>query len=216
MTGKSNKHPWTTELSDFYQFIEASQNFLKRKFSENADLELISQIKDIMEIEKVSSGGNRYQDIKFDSAIYRDIGQIALLKNFLKKYADPDLRRFQKLISIEINGLAGDMNPRTILTSTLPAAIITGLGLATVWTALGSAYFGFDLSKIVVDVFMNKLAGISWLRGVLSIVFVIGGFMGIAWYVTGSYRNQKQILFLKSLDRTITLYLSIIDEPEEA
>ena len=215
MTRKSDKHLWAVELKVFYQFIEASHNFMKRKFSENADLELISQIKDIMEVDKVSSGGNRYKDTKFDSAIYRDIRQIALLKNFLKNYPTEDLKRFQNLISVEISGLDGDMKPRTILTSTLPAAIITGFSFAAIWTALWTTYFGFDISDIVTDVFMKKLSGITWLREILSVVFVIGGFLGIAWYISSSYRNQKQTLYLKSLNRTISLYLFIENETDK-
>jgi hypothetical protein len=216
MIKSSDNLLWTTRLTDFYRFIEESHNFIKTKISPaQNDLELIVQIKGIMEINKVNSNGNRYKDIKFDSAIYRDIEQIVLMKSFLKSYTTADLKHFQKLIVIEITGLEGDMRPRTILTSTIPAAIITGISLAAVWSALGASYFGIDLSNIVAEVFISKLAKISWLRGILSVVFVIGGFLGITWYVTGSYRNQKQILYLKSLSRAISLFFAIENDSEE-
>lgn len=212
-TGKN--HPWVSELSDLYRFIEESRKFVKGNFAEHADVELISEIKKIIEVDKVSFDGKSHKDIKFDSAIYRDIGQIALMKNFLKKFQDSDLKRYQTLIDIEINGLEGDVNPRTILTSTVPAAVITGLSLAAIWSALGAVYFGIDLTEIFVDTLMSKLTNISWLRGILSVVFVIGGFLGITWYVTGLYKNQKQLMYLKSLDRAISLRLAIENGPEE-
>lgn len=216
MIKSSDNLLWTTRLTDFYRFIEESRSFIKtNKYSGQDDQQLIVQIKQVLEIDKIGSNGNMYKDIKFDSAIYRDIEQIVLLKSFFKSYTTADLKHFQKLIAIEITGLEGDMRPRTILTSTIPAAIITGISLAAVWSALGASYFGIDLSNIVVEVFISKLAKITWLRGILSVVFVIGGFLGITWYVTGSYRNQKQILYLKSLSRAISLFLAIENDSEE-
>lgn len=202
-----NDNLWISELSEFYRFIGEVKQFEKGKFSEKADVKLISEIRNFIEVTKTSSNGRSYVEPKFDSAIYRDIAKIALYKNFLKAYSVSDLTNFQKIIEIEIAGLEGDMHPRTILTSTFPAAVITGIGLAAVWTALGAVYFGIDLSNEVVEALVKKLKEIENLKGILSAVFVIGGFAGITWYVTSLYKSQKQLMFLKSLNRAISIYL---------
>lgn len=202
-----SNNKWISEISDFYRFIDDVKQFEKGKFSEQADVKLISEIRNFIEVAKTSNNGRSYVEPKFDSAIYRDIGNIALYKNFLKQYTDSELKGYQILIEIEMAGLEGDMNPRTILTSTIPAAIITGLGLAAVWTALGAVYFGIDLSNEVVAALVKKLKEIDWLQWILSGVFVIGGFVGITWYVTSRYKSQKQLMFLKSLNRAISIYL---------
>jgi len=215
---KQNKvgHPWSPKLAKFYNFIEASRNFLEMGSYQNADMDLISQLREMMEISKESHGGTVYKESKFDSAIYRDIDRIALLRVFLQRFTLDDLKYFQKLVDLEIQGLEGDLKPHTMLTSTIPAAIITGLSLVAVWSAFWSTYFGFDVSKIFVEVFMDKITKNTWLNGILSLIFVIGGFVGISWYVIASYQNLNQISHLRSLHRAITLYLSLEESTTEA
>jgi hypothetical protein len=215
MDSESNKkqnedgHPWTPALIGFYDFVEASREFLKMPSCQDDNLDLTLKLEEMMEITKENSAGTQYQESKFDSAIYRDINRIALLRKFLQKFPFDNLKRFQKIIELELQGLEGDLKPRAVLTSTLPAAIIVGLGLAAAWSTLWANYFSFDIAKIFIEVLSNKLQQIKWLNWVASLTFVFGGFVGIGWYVTVSYQNLKQISHLRSLHRAITLYLSL-------
>jgi hypothetical protein len=99
------------------------------------------------------------------------------------------------------------MQPRAVLTATIPAAVIVGLTLAAGWSKLWSGYFDFDIAKIFGSVMVDKLQQISWVGWLAPLVFVFGGFAGIAWYVTASYRNLKQVSYLRALRWAISLYI---------
>jgi hypothetical protein len=202
-----NKHQWTDLLIEFYDFVEDSREFLKVFEMDESSLELISELENKIEVINESSTGTQYKESKFNSAIYQDIDQLLRLKAFLNKYTDVQLRNFQKIIELELNGLKEDLNPRIILVSSLAGSIIIGLGLFATWSAIWANYFEFDLIEIMGEVLASRLKSISWLRWPASIVFVIGGFVGIAWYITASYKNSKQISFLSSLNRAISLSL---------
>jgi hypothetical protein len=204
---KQHKHQWTDLLTEFYDFVEESREFLKVFEMDESSLELISELEKKIDVINESSTGTQYKDSKFNSAVYQDIDQLLRFRAFLSRYTSVKLWNFQKIIELELNGLKDDLNPRIILVSSLAGSIIIGLGFIATWSAIWANYFNMDLIGIVGEVLTSKLKSISWLRWPASMVFVFGGFVGIAWYITANYKNSKQISFLSSLNRAILLSL---------
>jgi hypothetical protein len=202
-----HKHQWTDSLLEFYDFVEESREFMKVFEMDENSLDLISKLEEKIDVINESSTGTQYKESKFNSAIYQDIDQLVRLKVFLNKYTDIKRRNFQKIIELELNGLKEDLNPRIILVSSLAGSIIIGLGLIATWSAIWANYLDMNVIEIIGEVLTSKLKSISWLRWPASMVFVFGGFIGIVWYITASYKNSKQISFLSSLNRAILLSL---------
>ena len=205
---KNPSHPWTAKLTAFYDFVERSRAFLKTHTQGEATEQLLRSLEKQLEDLKETATGTQYRELKYDSALYRDMDRVAALRKFVQAYPQHDLLRFQSLIELELEGLTGDLQPRAVLTSTIPAAVLLGLSLAAGWSKLWSGYFDFDIAKIFGEVLVGKLQEISWLGWFAPLIFVFGGFAGIAWYVTASYRNLKQISHLRSLKRAVTLFLA--------
>ena len=137
-----HKHQWTDSLIEFYDFVEGSSEFLKVFELDESSLELDSKLEKRNDVLNESSTGRRYKESKFNSAIYQDIDQVLRLKVFLNKYTDVQLRNFQKIIELELNGLREDLNPRIILVSSLAGSIIIGVGFIATWSAIWANYFG--------------------------------------------------------------------------
>ena len=95
------RYTWDSKLANFYDFIEASRKFLAKDLRQYSDMNLISRVRNIVEISQESPIGTVYQQSKFDNAIYHDIDNIALFKVFFQKFTLGDIRRFQKLIYLE-------------------------------------------------------------------------------------------------------------------
>lgn len=200
---------WESKLTDFYKFIEASRNFLKKDLSQT-NRNLIRRVRKSVEISHESPTGTVYKRSKFDSAIYYDIDRIALWREFFQRFALHDLKYFQKLIYLEIQGLGGDLQPKNIIAASLPTAIITWSGIVAAWSAFwATIYFDFDITEIFVGVFRDKISHIPWINEIVPLIFVFGGFVGISSYVAASYRNLNRIFYLKSLYRAIAIYLLI-------
>ncbi len=205
---KNQNHPWAANLTAFYDFVERSQVFLKTHTQGEATQQLLRSLEKQLEELKETATGTQYRELKYDSALYRDMDRVAALREFVQAYPRHELVRFQSLMDLELEGLTGDLQPRAVLTSTIPAAILLGLALAAGWSKLWSGYFDFDVAKIFGEVLVGKLQQISWLGWLAPLIFVFGGFAGIAWYVTASYRNLKQVSYLRSLKRAVVLFLA--------
>lgn len=202
----NNTHPWTSSLNAYYQFIKQSSQFLKTHQLGDHDLKLISKIEASLESDEENIHRSWNKDVNMDSAIFRDINNVLIYREFLKDYTKTELLNFKEIMDVEIGGLEGDLKPQTILASTILAAVIIAFGLAASWSALWANYFNLDLVKIVVDSITQRLNETDWLRWIASAVFVFGGFVGIVWYVSISNRNLRQLAILKSLKRAILLY----------
>ena len=139
------KHPWSDLLLEFYDFVEESRDFLKTHPKNKISSELISKLESKIEVIKESSSGRQYKESKFDSAIYRDIEVLLVLRELLVKYTDVELNSFKKIIEIEFQGLECDLNPKTMLLASLPGVIFLGLGLIATWSAIWANYFDLNM-----------------------------------------------------------------------
>jgi len=200
---------WFGELTKLYDFIEKAIDILNKGHLCPEDSGLVRRLAERMELEKQSPSGESYREARFPSAIYQDIESTLLLRSLLRNYSSGELQNLSRLIEIELDGLSGDLKPRAMLSTTLPAAIIVGLGLIGAWSALWAGYWGFDVAGIFNEVFVERLRASEWLGWLAPLVFVIGGFVGILWYVTASHQNMKQVSRLQTLNRAIGLYRAL-------
>lgn len=133
---------------------------------------------------------------RFESALYDDAPALVTLWNCFDAYDRDDLRSFQRLTKLEIDGLTGDRHPRKVFDRSPFGVVALVIGTVTIWMTVLSTYSGKDLG-LIEGVRFESIVGVIWIVGLFVVV----------WYIFKTHRNNIQVAFLSSLARALDLYL---------
>ena len=196
----------TEQLAEFLQFLGEARSFLKqnRLSKRHPEVQLIRS-----ELEENNQGEHSQPYQKFESTFYEDAPNTVALWNFFRKFECDQLRRYHMLAKMELSGLMGDYHPRAIFGRSVLGTAALLLGCGTVWWGLIKLICGEDSGKLSSDFFQDLLNTVT-INRVVGVISIVGMFV-VVWYVLRMVRNRKQVAFLSSLSRALTLYLDGLD-----
>lgn len=188
------------QLADFLRFVGDARTFLeKNRLSEKHPD--VARIRDVVEEHSRDEQERATTYQKYESALYEDAPAIVTLWSFFRNYDPLRLQRYRSLTAMELRGLSGDFHPTAILGRSLLGKAALLLSAFTVWSGIiglvSAANSGNPLPALLGPSLANGLAGFVWVAGMFIVL----------WYVIRMTRNRKQVAFLASLSRALTLYL---------
>lgn len=184
-------------LSDFLTFLLAAKTSLKDQLASSKDQQ-VEQIRAPLEEHYVDDQGKPAMYQRFESAIYDDARSFVTLWSFFESYDRRQLRSFQRLVQMELDGLNGDRLPRKVFDRSPFGIVALVTGTLTIWMTILRTYTGDDLSIFLEAIRFNWIAGIIWIVGLFVVL----------WYILKTVRNNHQVAFLSSLGRALELYLN--------
>ena len=189
-------------VSEFLIFLSTAQDELKNNLA-TANDETVRLMREPLEEHYLDDQGKPAVYQRFESALYDGSHELTTFWRFLERYDRKKLRRFQKLIEMEVEGLSTDRHPRKVFDRSPLGILAIIVGTITVWMTVVRNFTGEDMSILLELIRFNFIAGAVW----------IGGLFVALWFILKIYRNNRQLAFLGSLKRAMHLYL---EDPTES
>lgn len=104
---------------------------------------------------------------------------------------------FHNLIKLETDGLTGDRHPRKVFDRSPFGIAAIIIGTVTIWMSIFKNVSGQDMSELLELIRFNWIAGTVWIGGL---------FVGL-WYILKTLRNNRQVAFLGTVNRALSIYL---------
>ncbi len=183
-------------IAAYLNFVNQTRQRLKTELVSKADPE-VAMIRGSIEEHYQDDRGQPAMYQRFESALYDDAQTLVTLWSGFDCYDREDLRTFQRLTTLEIDGLGGDRHPRKVFDRSPFGFAALIVGTITIWMTILKTYTGEDLSELLALVRFNAIAGTLWIVGLFVVV----------WYILKTHRNNSQLAFLCSLSRALELYL---------
>ncbi len=181
----------------FLSFLQDARARLSKQLVSKANAE-VRMIRGAIEDHYIDDQGKPAMYLQFESALYDDAQSMVTLWSCFDDYAREELRNFQPLIRLELDGLTGDRHPRKIFDRSPFGIAALIVGSITIWMTVLRTYTGDDLSEFLELVRFNWIAGTMWIVGLFVVV----------WYILKTHRNNCQVAFLGSVARSLDLYLN--------
>lgn len=180
----------------FLSFLQEARGRLSGQLVPPSDPE-VRMIRGAIEDHYTDDQGKPAMYIQFESALYDDAQSMVTLWGCFDEYSRDQLRSFQRLLTLELDGLNGDRHPRKIFDRTPFGIAALIVGSITIWMTVLRTYTGEDLSPMLELVRFNWIAGTMWIVGLFLVV----------WYILRTHRNNCQVAMLGSISRALDLYL---------
>lgn len=183
----------------FLAFLQTMRERIKneQKSAFASDLRLI---RDPIEDHYEDDQGKAAMYQRFESALYDDAPAMLTLWQAFEDYGENELRCFQRLTKLEIDGLCGDRHPRKVIDRSPLGVAALVIGSVTIWMSILKTYSGQDLGKLLV---LLEAIRFNWIVGTMWVV----GLFVVVWYILKTHRNNCQVAFLSSVSRALDLYL---------
>ena len=186
-----------TTLNSFLTFLLGAKTSLKQQLASARDPQ-VEQIRAPLEEHYVDDQGKPAMYQRFESAIYDDARSLVTLWAFFESYSHRQLRSFQRLVQMELDGLNGDRHPRKVFDRSPFGIVAIVVGTITIWMTIVRIYTGDDLSIFLEAIRFNSIAGVIWVVGLFVVL----------WYILKTVRNNQQVAFLSTIGRALELYLN--------
>ena len=186
-----------TSLNSFLTFLLEAKTSLKQQLASARDPQ-VEQIRAPLEEHYVDDQGKPAMYQRFESAIYDDARSSVTLWSFFESYSRRQLRSFQRLVQMELDGLNGDRHPRKVFDRSPFGIVAIVVGTITIWMTIFRTYTGDDLSIFLEAIRFNSIAGVIWVVGLFVVL----------WYILKTVRNNQQVAFLSTIGRALELYLN--------
>ena len=138
----------------------------------------------------------------------RDAEVFATLWPFFRRYELDELRRFERLLALELAGLTGDRHPRSIFARSPFGLVALVVGTLSAWWAVVKTVSG---EKTPISLSDLGLAS-SWVTAAAGLV----GIGVVLWYTLKTARNRAQVASLSSITRALALYVEMPDQIRNA
>lgn len=187
-------------IAGFLRFVEEAQNHLHEHLVSDKSLE----VREIREaIEARTDDNTRVPRIQ--SALYDDARALVTLWTFFRAYDHEQLQRFARMVKLELQGLTGDLHPRSVFARSPLGIAALGGAIISVWWAIVTTVSGVDVSGFRST--LEEGLGDTVITILVFVAFFGGLFVGIYYFVKiGEYRAQ--IADLSSIARALDLYLT--------
>ena len=186
-----------TALNGFLTFLLEAKTVLKQNMT-SAQHPKVEQIRAPLEEHYVDDQGKPAMYQRFESAIYDDARSMVTLWAFFESYSLQQLRSFQVLVQMELDGLNGDRHPRKVFDRSPFGIAAIVVGTITIWMTILRTYTGDDLSIFLEAIRFNSIAGVIWIVGLFVVL----------WFILKTVRNNHQVAFLSTIGRALELYLN--------
>jgi hypothetical protein len=194
----------TGQLAEYLKFIGDARSYIKQNKTYKHHPE-VKAIRSEVEDDYQDDHGEPAIYQKFESALYEDAPALVSLWRFMRGYNDEQLCLFHKLTLIELDGLRGDYHPMAIFGRSVLGAGALVLSGMTVWSGLINLVSNEDAGNWFTELLHSFLSP-SIENSLVGVVMLVGLFV-VIWYPLRMVRNRKQVAFLSSLSRALTLYL---------
>jgi hypothetical protein len=184
------------EISQFLMFLHEMRETLAKAQQSNSD-PAVQTIRGMIEDHYTDDQGKPAVYIAMESALYDDAPAIIALWNRFEAYDNDQLRRYRRLIEIELSGLNGDRHPRKVFDRSPFGLAALIIGTITIWMTFLRIYSGEDLGPLLELIRFNAIVGVLWIVGMFLVV----------WYIVRTHRNNLQVAHLATVARAIDLYL---------
>lgn len=198
----AEEDPRVRRLGAFLRFLDEANGHLKSNLvSRNAPA--VQKIRDVVEEHYTDDEGRPAVYQKFESAFFDDARAIVSLWPFFTKYDREQLRQFQRMLALELQGLTGDRHPRSILARSPFGKVALVVGAISIWWAVIGTVSGEDMTEFVPEL----LSILSWAARIVFGVVWIGGMFTVTWYVVRTVRNHRQVASVSTIARAMEVYL---------
>ncbi|NHN39596.1 hypothetical protein G8764_20035 [Pseudomaricurvus alcaniphilus] len=194
----------TSQTADFLQFLSDARTFLteNRVSKHHPD---VRHIRTGVEDNYRDDRGQPAVYQKFESTLYEDARNLVTLWRFFPEYEKSQLRRYNRLTAMELSGLTGDHHPMAILGRSLLGTAALLMSAISVWWGLISLISADDSGNLFTEL-LHGLLDPAWINRIVGVIWLAGMYV-LIWYVLRMIRNRRQVAFLSSLTRALTLYL---------
>ncbi len=183
-------------IAEFLRFLHEAKETLKQRKVSSGSTE-VQQIRAAIEEHYLDDQGKPAMYQQFESAFYDDAEGMVTLWQFFDAFTEDQLRDFQTLLRLEIDGLTGDRHPRKVFDRSPFGVAALVVGTVTIWMTFLKTYTGEDLSELLELIRFDAIAGTLWIVGMFTVV----------WYILKTHRNNHQVALLSSISRAMHLYL---------
>ncbi len=195
-TGGSTSTARATTMGEFLEFLMEARASLKANLAGKSHDD-VERIRAPLEEHYLDDRGQPAMYQRLESALYDDSQEIVTLWQFFERYDPDQLHAWQRLVQLEHEGLTGDRHPRKVFDRSPFGIVAIIVGTITVWMTILKTFSGEDMGELLEVIHFNWVAGTIW---------IVGLFVAL-WYILKTLRNNRQVAFLSSLNRALTLYL---------
>ncbi|MGI9519284.1 MAG: hypothetical protein ACR2NP_19695 [Pirellulaceae bacterium] len=183
-------------LGTFLEFLLDARAALKSNLANKGHYD-VEQIRAPLEEHYLDDQGKPAMYQRLESALYDDSQEMVTLWQFFERYDRDQLHAWHRLVQLDQEGLTTDRHPRKVFDRSPFGIVAIIVGTITVWMTILKTFSGEDASRWLEVIHFNWVAGSIW---------IIGLFVAL-WYILKTLRNNRQVAFLSSLNRALTLYL---------
>lgn len=193
---KLNSHGGRVQpIADFLSFLLDAKSEISNNLSAAGDRE-VKLIREVVEEQYTDDRGDPAMYQRLESSLYDDAREVVTLLNFFERYDSDQLRTFQSLLNLDLDGLTGDRHPRKVFDRSPFGIASLVVGTITVWMTILRTYTGEDLSELLELIRFNWIAGSMWIVGLFVVL----------WYILKTVRNNRQVALLATISRSLEVY----------
>lgn len=145
-----------SEISRFLFFMRDMREALAATGT-RADEPAVKMIRSTIEDHYLDDQGKPAMYLTMASALYDDAPAIVNLWKHLENYDAKELRRYRRLIGIELDGLNGDRHPRKVFDRSPFGVAALIVGTITIWMTFLNTYPCEELGELL------KLIRFNWI-----------------------------------------------------